>query len=326
MNWSRRFSSYIHEKNFLKSAFIISVATFIIYVFNKIIFFISTLDDILGKSDGNYYEWRFGKVFYKVQGKGNPLLLIHDLSSSSSSFEWNKIVCELSKTNTVYTLDLLGCGRSDKPALTYTNFLYVQLITDFIKNVIKEKTDVIVTGESSSFIIAACKNDSNIINRIVLVNPLDIAHLSLVPSKRTQILKILIYIPIIGTLLYHMLMRKESIEDKFFEDFYNTSGMDERTIKAYYEAAHLGNSKGKYLFANMKARYTNFDIGRCLRTLNNSIFIITGDGTPNNSTIADQYSSILPSIEIVGIDKTKQLPQLERPDAFLEQINILLSY
>ena len=50
------------------------------------------------------------------------------------------------RKNTVYTLDLLGCGKSDKPNFTYTNFLYVQLVTDFINNVIGEKADVIVTG------------------------------------------------------------------------------------------------------------------------------------------------------------------------------------
>ena len=65
-------------------------------------------------------------------------LLIHDLTPSSSAYEWSKMIDELAESHTVYALDLLGCGRSDKPSITYANYLYVQLITDFAKQVIKE--------------------------------------------------------------------------------------------------------------------------------------------------------------------------------------------
>ena len=57
---------------------------------------------------------------------------------------------------TVYTIDLLGCGRSEKPNLTYTNFLYVQLISDFIKSEIGRRTDVVAVGASSSILTMAC--------------------------------------------------------------------------------------------------------------------------------------------------------------------------
>ena len=97
------------------------------------------------KRQGSYYEWKFGKIYYTKKGDGKPLLLIHDLTTSSSAYEWNKVIDKFSKTNTVYCLDLLGCGRSDKPNLTYTNYLYVQLLTDFIKHVIGDKTDIIAT-------------------------------------------------------------------------------------------------------------------------------------------------------------------------------------
>ena len=52
---------------------------------------------------------------------GTPVLLIHDLSPLSSSYEWCRYAKKLEKQHTVYTIDLLGCGRSEKPYLTYTN-------------------------------------------------------------------------------------------------------------------------------------------------------------------------------------------------------------
>ena len=68
-------------------------------------------------------------------------------------------------------LDLLGYGLSDKPNMTYTNYLYVQLILDFIKNVIGEKTDIVASGDSSSIAIMACHNDPESIRNVILLNP-----------------------------------------------------------------------------------------------------------------------------------------------------------
>ena len=59
--------------------------------------------------------------------------------------------------------------------------------------------------------------------------------------------------------------------------------------------------------------------------MNNSIFIITGNKNPENTLIAAQYQNHLPSIEIVGINQTKQIPHVEKSEEFINQINIFLS-
>lgn len=300
------------------------LSTLIAYIINKFIYFMATVDNFLEKRKGSYYEWRFGNIFYTKQGEGTPILLIHDLNACSSEYEWNKIAANLAKTNTVYTLDLLGCGKSDKPNLTYTNYLYVQLITEFVKQIIGEKTDVIATGSSGSFVLMACKNDETIINKVMLINPDNIAVLAKNPTKRTKILKLLISIPVIGTLLYNILHSKESIEQTCISDyFYNIQALDEELIKTYHESSHNTNIGSKYLFASIKGRYTNVNITECLKNLNNSIFIITGDGNPVYQENAKQYQNLMPSIEIQGIEKTKHLPQIESPKKLLEQIHIL---
>ncbi len=78
--------------------------------------------------------FKYGRIYYTRQGQGAPLLLLHNLDTISSGYEWSKILKKLEKDrfHRIHTLDLLGCGRSDKPSLTYTNFfLYVQLLTSF---------------------------------------------------------------------------------------------------------------------------------------------------------------------------------------------------
>lgn len=106
-------------RNFLLLTTLTSMS---IYGINKFISISSTMKNLLKNNPGKFYDWKYGKIFYNKTGKGTPVLLIHDLNPASSTEEWNKIYMSLSKNYTVYTMDLLGCGRSDKPNLTYTNY------------------------------------------------------------------------------------------------------------------------------------------------------------------------------------------------------------
>ena len=157
-----------HIRNFL---IVTTLTTIAMHIFNRIISFTSKLKNLLKTDQGQFYEWKYGNIFYKKIGKGAPILLVHDLNPSSSSIEWDRIYKQLSKNHTVYMIDLLGCGRSDKPNLTYTNYLYVQLMTDFIKHVINEKANIVATGSSCSFSIMSCNMDPEYYNKIILINP-----------------------------------------------------------------------------------------------------------------------------------------------------------
>lgn len=296
-----------------------------IYVLNRARELADTVDNIFGGIEGEYYNWRFGNVFYTKQGSGKPILLIHDLNATSSHYEWHHIVGELAKTNTVYAIDLLGCGKSDKPNLTYTNFLYVQLVDDFIKNVIGEKSDIIATSESSSIAIMACTNNADLIDRIVLVNPVSPISLAKNPTKETTVVRDLINLPIIGTLLYNILIRRTTIANNFrTKYFFNPGNVTEKLITTYLEASHIGESHSKYLYSSLVSRYTNVNIMQGLNHINNSIYIIVGTGNPENVLAADQYQNQVPAIEISNMEKSKLLPQLESPKEFMEQLKVFL--
>ena len=296
------------------------------HIVNRVFQYISTADNLIDKDTYQYYSWRFGKIAYTKSGSGRPILLIHDLNVCSSSCEWHKVINRLSKTNTVYAIDLLGCGCSDHPILTYTNFLYVQLITDFIKHIIGEKTDVIVSGDSSPFVLMACSNDDTIINKVAMINPQNLVSLAKIPTKRTKTVKYLLSAPIIGTFIYNMSVNKRTISQKFVSSyFYDHNKVDEKDILTCFESSHKHKAHSKYLYACKKSRFTNANILCCLSKLNNSIFIIVGNSNPENTLSANQYQNQLPSIEIVGINETKQLPHVEKPKEFIEQIRILFS-
>lgn len=302
---------------------LISIATFIIHIINKIISFSSSLKEMLDITNKNYYNWRFGNVYYTKRGKGKPILLIHDLLPGSSGYEWSKVERELSTEYTVYTIDLPGCGRSEKPGITYTNFMYVQFICDFIKNVIGEKANIISSGFSSSFVIMACHNEKECFGKIMMINPPRIASINQMPTQKDKLLKYFLDIPVFGTFVYHIVVSRENIKNMFIEKmYYNPFHLDEDVIDAYYEAAHKGGYYAKYLYASIASKYLNINIAHALKSIDNSIYILEGEGETNATSIINEYSELNPAIEHASIKKSKHFPHLENAEAFLEQIGI----
>lgn len=300
------------------------LATGVIYVCNKVIAASALIRDILDQPSGNhYYNWRFGRVYYRKIGSGKPILLVHDLLPGGSGYEWEEIEEKLSQEYTVYTLDLLGCGRSDKPKITYTNFIYVQLLCDFAKDIIGEQTDIVATGLSSSFTIMACKNNAEYFDKVMLVNPTSLVKLNEIPTNNTRTQKFLLEFPIIGTMVYHILVSKFHVEHLFMEEYmFNPFHMDRIMLDAYYEGAHMGDGSGKYLYGSLIGRYTNLNIVHGLEDVDNSIYIIGGKEEPGINDIIEDYTHYNPAIESLIIPKTKHFPHMEQPENFLEQVGV----
>lgn len=291
---------------------------------NKFIQISATSKNLLANSQSLCYKWRLGNIHYTKTGTGKPLLLIHDLKASSSGFEWSQILNDLNEDYTVYTIDLLGCGRSEKPSLTYTNYLYVQLISDFIKSVIGHRTNVIATRESASISIMACANNPELFNQLMLINPLSLHDYSQMPGKMSKYYKLVVDFPILGTLLYHIANSRQSITEEFTKkEFYNPFMVKSNWIDAYYESAHLGASP-KSIYSSVKCNFTKCNIINALKKIDHSIYLIGGSAIENISDLLQEYKTYNPSIESTIIPETKCLPQLEAPDKLLDLINTYL--
>ena len=97
----------------LTLAALTTIAAGIVHISNRVIVASSQLKEMLDFSNHNYYNWRFGKIYYTKKGSGSPLLLIHDTMPGGSGYEWSRVEDQLALEHTVYTIDLLGCGRSE---------------------------------------------------------------------------------------------------------------------------------------------------------------------------------------------------------------------
>ena len=262
---------------------------------------------------------------YKIQkkGHGNPILLVHSLEVAASSEEWFKVIDNLAKTHTVYTIDLLGCGLSEKPFMTYTNHIFSQLISDFIKVVIGKRTTVITSGNSSSFVISACDNDSTLFEKIILISPEKLSNGHLIPGKRARTYKAILSTSILGTLLYNIAVYKINIKHNIKQDFYRKEKFTDDMLDKCYEAAHRGLSP-KSLYSSIVCFYTKKNIKFELSQIDNSIIIFEGRFNRDSSDITKEYVKINPAIEAVIIDDSNKYPHIENEKEFLKALNIYL--
>lgn len=308
-----------------KSFFHTSIAAItILHCINKAIdsSFISKTNK---KANGKFYHWKHGDIFYTVSNNENmskkPLLLIHDLTVFSSSFEWSQVINALSKEYTVYTVDLIGCGKSDKPEITYTNYFYVQMITDFITEVIGMPVKTVVTGLSSSFVLMANSMNKNLFSDIVLINPKTIKFLKETPNDRSKIIVKLFNLPVIGKTAYYIAANKQNTEYYLTEKcFYNPFHLKPSTTKAYYDAAHMCSGNGRALLASLEGYYINIDITNALKNTDNKITMIIGSHNDKINEIQNSYLKIKPDIITRKVENTKLLPQLESPEEVIKLI------
>ncbi|MGD1856645.1 MAG: alpha/beta fold hydrolase [Leptolyngbyaceae cyanobacterium] len=87
---------------------------------------------------GNTWTWRNYTVYYVRAGEPRmdhpPLLLVHGCGATTD--HWLKNIAELQQDFEVWAIDLIGFGRSSKPASGYSSDLWRDQLSDFVEQII----------------------------------------------------------------------------------------------------------------------------------------------------------------------------------------------
>ncbi len=292
---------------------------------NKIIFTLATVKEKLFNNRAHYYQWKFGKIYYTVQGSGPSILLVHNTEADASDFEFHRLINTLAKQYKVYTIDMLGYGRSEKPKLTYTAYMFVQLIHDFRKDIIRSKTTLITSGKSNAFGTMACYQDHDNYHNLIFINPASLQNLRSNPKSKDKAIKFILETPLIGTLIYNAAFSRKSILKSLNQRVFNPAQIQNRYLDTYHESAHTGGSASKFTYASDFCKFNNVNIIDAIASINNNVYIIQGlksEDDPNCK--CDDYKEINPAIECATIGRTKSMPHLEKPESVLEVLSVYL--
>ena len=109
----------------------------------------------------NYWNWNGFKVawFVENENKNTPILFLHGFGASS--YHWRKNIKSFAKEGyAVYSIDLLGFGKSDQPGIKeigkLDNGIWCDQITDFITEIIRpiNSKKIVIIGNSLGGLVA----------------------------------------------------------------------------------------------------------------------------------------------------------------------------
>lgn len=303
------------KKHTKKLLFLSGAAIAGIYGYNKFVEATATQNNLLSKDNGELYHWKDYDIFYTKTGVGSPILLIHDTDPLASSIEYHKMIQLLSKTHTVYALDLIGCGRSDKPSIEYTTYFYVQMLSAFVKEVIPEKPVVVASNKSTSFTIMTAYMDENLFKKIILINPVSLDELNTIPDENSKLKKNIMQLPFIGTFIYNLYTSPIKV-DEIFRTKYDTNPkvLTTRLEDAYYESAHTSEGNGRYLYSSIVGNYINNNINHALKKLKTELLIIANNYKNNNAQVLNDYHKMNKTINIIRLSDESLYPHMDRPE------------
>lgn len=86
-----------------------------------------------------YVEVRGSRIYYKEMGEGDPILFVH--GNLTHSYLWREVMPKMAKYGRCIAVDLIGMGKSDRPAIAYNILDHNDYFFEFInklglKNVI----------------------------------------------------------------------------------------------------------------------------------------------------------------------------------------------
>lgn len=261
------------------------------------------------------YRWRLGDIFYAMDGEGEPVLFLHGISAGGSSFEWRRNFYALAENYTVYAPDLLGFGLSDKPAIPYMPEIYVQLIADFILDVIGRPTNIAASSHSGAYAILAAEKYRLIISRLMLSCPTGIGFADSKTSMNFG-LSTAFSVPILGKSAYFAMTSRSGIEQYLKTMiFANPSEVTEDVIDRYYNAAH--QTGADHVAKSFVAGHLNVGVRKEFSSLVQPIGVAWGRNTKiAPADTAHLFAEANPDARVEIIEDTGQLPHYERPDVW----------
>ena len=244
---------------------------------------------------------------YAKQGNGKPILLIHGVGLRAESWIY-QIEC-LSKTNTVFTVDMPGHGESDLLENTAGIDQYVDTIAQWVKLEINDP--VIVLGHSMGAMIAL-----NFASRYPQLC-LGVAALNAV-YRRTSKAKACVRQRALDIAIHPEAAKPEAAIERWFSN--TTSDVEQEMAELckhwLRSAPHQGYAQAYKIFSQ-----NDGPIDAALSGLRAPAMFITGDGDVNSSAkMSQKMSALCPCGTVAVIENARHMAQMTHS----QQINALL--
>src|SRR5262249_45204341 len=202
-----------------------------------------------------------------------------------SSFMWRKNFDPLSHGFRVYALDLLGFGFSDKPpAAPYAADLYVELISDFIREVAGGNANVVASSLAASYVVRVADEHPELVNAMILNAPAGYDTLNTRPGMAGAAFYGLLQSPVLGTSFYNVMASERSIRDYARRTlFYDYRRVTDRLVSNLYATSHQPGAQ--HAIAAFLSGYLNVDMRMAFSRLNQRVVLVWGKQDTTNPVL-----------------------------------------
>lgn len=277
---------------------------------------VGPLDDQVA-GERHLFDWREHQVAYYTAGPpdGPPLVLLHGHNAAASAWEMREPFQRLGEHYRVYAPDLLGYGCSDRPPVDYTATLYVDLLRDFLREVVRQPSVVIASSVSASHAIQVAADDPEWITRLVLIAPV-----GLIPERTRNpagpAVTALFRSPVLGEALFNALVSRPSL--RYFlegQAYYHKERVTDDLIEINYQTAHQPGAR--YAPAAFVGGGLYQDVHDAWPRLGQPVLLVWGDQagfTPVSD--AAPFLALNPAAELEVFQGCGIIPHDEQPEAF----------
>jgi pimeloyl-ACP methyl ester carboxylesterase len=269
------------------------------------------------------FEWRGHRVAYTKLGAGSPVILVHGIHAAGWSYEWRRVADGLARNHTVYAIDLLGFGRSARPNLRYTAALYLSLVDDFARRVVRRPAALVATSLAAAYAIALGARDPERFPALVLVGPTGLTRLN-TPLKGTSVARGIVQTPLVGTALWNALVSRPSMRRFLRMSYADKTRVDAELLEAYWQAAHQRGAK--HAPASFVGHLLDLDVREPFHRLTQPTFVLWGEQAAAAPVEEIRpFMSSRPDVEYVILDPAGDLVHDERPNDFVRLVSEFLA-
>lgn len=271
------------------------------------------------------YAWTYGEVSFRRIGSGPPLVLLHAFGPGHDAEEWRSASETLADHFEVFAPDLLGWGRSAKPSMTYDDELYIQLLTDFLQDIVGERATVAGAGLTAAYAVQAAVDQPERIDSLILVGPAGIELQADEPDVKDAIVHRLLRLPVLGTSALNLYTSRAAITHYLRNELFAApERADAQRIDHHYRSCHQPGAH--HALAAYLSGYLNHPAEEPLGRLVQPTCIAWGRAAvapPIES--ADLWLQRAPHCELEVFDDCGNLPHVEAPQRFAERVRSFLA-
>ncbi|KAL1209179.1 Pheophytinase [Cardamine amara subsp. amara] len=268
----------------------------------------------------------------EVTPASQTVLLVHGFGASIP--HWRRNINALSKNHTVYAIDLLGFGASEKPpGFSYTMESWAELILSFLEEVVQKPTILIGNSVGSlACVIAASDPQRDLVKGLVLLNCAGgMNNKAVFDDWRIKLLMpLLLLIDFllkqrgIASALFNRVKDRDNLKNILTNVYGNKDNVDDTLVEII---AGPANSEGALdAFVSILTGPPGPNPIKLIPEINKPVLVLWGDQdglTPLDGPVAKYFTSLpgqLPNFSLYVLQGVGHCPQDDRPDLVHERL------